>query len=70
VPGDAQHEDAIGAMMVEIPLHHHVEFSQPHYALSGHMVFRKDIFLLASLGSRRSMHRDRPKQLDVVLRGF
>jgi hypothetical protein len=43
--GNAPHENAVGAMAVEIPFHHHVAYSQPHYALYGHMVFRKDIFL-------------------------
>jgi hypothetical protein len=43
--GNAPHENAVGAMAVEIPFYHHVEFSQPHYALCGHMVFRKEIFL-------------------------
>jgi hypothetical protein len=43
--GNAPHENAVGATTVEIPFHHRVEFSQPHYALYGHMVFRKDIFL-------------------------
>jgi hypothetical protein len=39
--GDAPHEDAIGATMVEIPFYHSVSLSQSHYALSGYMVFRK-----------------------------
>jgi hypothetical protein len=43
--GDAPHENAIGATSVKIPLYHRVAFSQPHYALCGHMIFRKDIFL-------------------------
>jgi hypothetical protein len=43
--GDAPHENAIGATVVKIPLYHRVAFSQPHYALCGHMIFRKDIFL-------------------------
>jgi hypothetical protein len=43
--GNAPHENAVGATAVEIPFHHRVAFSQPHYALCGHMVFRKDIFL-------------------------
>jgi hypothetical protein len=43
--GNAPHENAIGATAVEVPFHHHVAFSQPHYALYGHMVFKKDIFL-------------------------
>jgi hypothetical protein len=41
--GNAPYEDAIGAMMVEIPLHHRVSLSQSHYVLSGHMIFRKDV---------------------------
>ena len=41
--GDAPHENAIGATAVKIPLYHRVAFSQPHYALCGHMIFRKDI---------------------------
>jgi hypothetical protein len=43
--GNAPHVNAIGAVAVEIPFHHRVGFSQPHYALCGHMVFRKDILL-------------------------
>ena len=43
--GDTPHKNAIGATVVEIPFHHHLSLSQPHYALCGHMVFRKDIFL-------------------------
>jgi hypothetical protein len=43
--GDTPHKNAIGATVVEIPFHHHLSLSQPHYALCGHMIFRKDIFL-------------------------
>jgi hypothetical protein len=43
--GNASHENVVGAMAVEIPFYHRVAFSQPHYALCGHMVFRNDIFL-------------------------
>jgi hypothetical protein len=43
--GDAPHENAVGTMAIEIPFYHRVSFSQPHYALYGHMIFRKDIFL-------------------------
>jgi hypothetical protein len=43
--GDAPHENVVGATAVEIPFHHRVSFSQPHYALCEDMVFRKDIFL-------------------------
>jgi hypothetical protein len=43
--GNASHVNAVGGVAVEIPFHHHVMLSQPHYALCGHMVFRKDIFL-------------------------
>jgi hypothetical protein len=43
--GNALHENIVGATAVEIPFHHRVAFSQPHYALCEHMVFRKDIFL-------------------------
>jgi hypothetical protein len=42
--GDAPHQNAIGATAVETPFYHRVSLSQPHYALSGDMVFRKDIF--------------------------
>jgi hypothetical protein len=42
-PGDAPHEDAIGATAVEIPFYHHVLLSQPHYTLSRCLVFRKEI---------------------------
>jgi hypothetical protein len=41
--GDAPHEDAIDATVVEIPFYHRVSFSQSHYVLSGYMVFRKDV---------------------------
>jgi hypothetical protein len=43
--GNAPHENVVGATAVEIPLHHRVSFSQPHYALCEHMIFRKDVFL-------------------------
>jgi hypothetical protein len=43
--GDATHENVVGAMAVEIPFHRRISFSQPHYALCGHMIFRKDVFL-------------------------
>jgi hypothetical protein len=43
--GNATHVNAIGAAAVEIPFHHRVAFSQLHYALCRHMVFRKDILL-------------------------
>jgi hypothetical protein len=43
--GNASHVNVIGAAMVEIPFHHRVAFSQPHYAFCGRMVFRKDILL-------------------------
>jgi hypothetical protein len=43
--GNASHENVIGAAAVEFPFHHRVSFSQPHYALCGHMIFRKDVFL-------------------------
>jgi hypothetical protein len=43
--GDTLHENAIGATAIEIPLYYRVAFSQPHYALCGYMIFRKDIFL-------------------------
>jgi hypothetical protein len=42
--GNAPHENTVGATTVEIPFHHRVSLSQPHYALCGHMIFRKDIF--------------------------
>ena len=45
LPGNAQHEDAIGATVVKILFYHRVVFSQPHYALSRHMVFGKDVVL-------------------------
>ena len=41
--GNAPHEDTIGATAVEIPFYPRVEFSQSYYALSGHIVIRKDI---------------------------
>jgi hypothetical protein len=43
--GDAPHENVVGTMAVEILFHHCVSFSQPHYALCEHMIFKKDIFL-------------------------
>ena len=42
-PGDATHEDAVGTAAVEIPFYHHVSFSQPDYALSRCLVFRKEV---------------------------
>jgi hypothetical protein len=43
--GNASHVNVVGAAALEIPFHHRVTLSQPHYALCGRMVFRKDIFL-------------------------
>jgi hypothetical protein len=43
--GDAPHENVVGTTAIEIPLRHRVSFSQPHYALYGHMIFKKDTFL-------------------------
>jgi hypothetical protein len=43
--GNAPHVNVVGAAAVEIPFLHRVAFSQPHYALYGHMVFRKDFLL-------------------------
>ena len=43
--GNAPHVNVVGAAAIEIPFHHRVAFSQPHYALCGHMVFRKDNLL-------------------------
>jgi hypothetical protein len=43
--GDAPHEDAIGTTVVEIPFYHCVSLSQSHYALSGCLVFRKEVVL-------------------------
>jgi hypothetical protein len=43
--GNASHVNVVGAAAVEIPFHHRVTLSQPHYAFCGRMVFRKDIFL-------------------------
>ena len=40
--GNASHEDTIGTTAVEIPFYHRVAFSQSYYALSGHIVIRKD----------------------------
>jgi hypothetical protein len=50
--GNAPHVNAIGAATIEIPFHHRIAFSQPHYALCGHMVFRKDILLQVVLDLR------------------
>jgi hypothetical protein len=41
--GDAPHEDAIGATVVKIPFYHREPLSQSHYALSGCLVFRKEV---------------------------
>jgi hypothetical protein len=41
--GDTPHEDAIGATAVEISFYHRVPLSQSHYALSGCLVFRKEV---------------------------
>ena len=41
--GNAPYEDTIGTTAVEIPFYHRVAFSQSYYALSGHIVIRKDI---------------------------
>ena len=41
--GNAPHEDTVGATAVEIPFYHRVAFSQPDYALSGHIVIREDV---------------------------
>jgi hypothetical protein len=41
--GDAPHEDAVGAMVVEIPFYHRVSLSHPDYMLSRCLVFRKEI---------------------------
>ena len=41
--GNAPHEDTIGATAVGIPFYHRVAFSQSYYALSGHIIIRKDI---------------------------
>ena len=42
--GDAPHENVVGTTAIDIPFYHRVSFSQSHYALCGHMIFRKDIF--------------------------
>ena len=41
--GNAPHEDTIGATAVEIPFYHRVAFSKSYYALSRHIVIRKDV---------------------------
>jgi hypothetical protein len=41
--GDAPHEDAIGAMAVDIPFYHRVMLGHPDYALSRCLVFGKEI---------------------------
>jgi hypothetical protein len=43
--GDAPHENVVGTTAIEIPFYHRVSFSQSHYALCKHMIFRKDTFL-------------------------
>ena len=65
--GNAPHEDTVGATAVEIPFYHCVAFSQSYYALSEHIVIRKDIIFSGSPGSQRSMHRDLPEQVGVAL---
>jgi hypothetical protein len=42
-PGDAPHENAVGATAVEIPFYHCVPLSYPDDAFSGCLVFRKVI---------------------------
>jgi hypothetical protein len=42
-PGYAPHEDAVGAMAIEILFYHRVSLSHPDYALSRCLVFRKKI---------------------------
>ena len=44
-PGNAPHEDTVGATALEIPFYHRVTFSQSDYALSGHNVIREDVIL-------------------------
>ena len=41
--GNAPHEDTIGSTAVEIPFYHCVAFSQSYYALSGCIIFKKDV---------------------------
>ena len=41
--GNAPHEDTIGATAVEILFYHRIAFSQSYYALSGYIIFRKDV---------------------------
>ena len=65
--GNAPHEDTIGVTAVEISFYHRVAFSQSYYALSRHIVIRKDIVFSGSPGSRRSMHRGLPEQVGVAL---
>jgi hypothetical protein len=42
-PGDAPHEDTVGATVIEIPFYHCVSLSHPDYALSRCLVFGKEI---------------------------
>jgi hypothetical protein len=46
-PGDAPHEDAIGATAVEIPFYNRISLSQSHYELSRCLVFRKEVIFVA-----------------------
>ena len=41
--GNAPHEDTIGVTAIEITFYHRVVFSQSYYALSRHIIIRKDI---------------------------
>jgi hypothetical protein len=41
--GDAPHENAVGAMAVEIPFCHRVTLSHSNYVLNRCLVFRKEI---------------------------
>jgi hypothetical protein len=42
-PGNVPHEDAIGATVVVILLHHRVSLSQSHYMFNIYTIFRKDV---------------------------
>ena len=68
-PGNAPHEDAIGATAIEIPFYHHVVFSQSHYALSGHMFFRKDVVFQVVPDLGDPCIGTPPENLEVALRG-
>ena len=64
--GNAPHEDTIGATVVEIPFYHHIAFSQSYYALSGHIVIRKDIVFQVVLGGHHGWNAAGTTSFEVL----